>query len=331
MNQPRKEISVQRMAVILGFGLLLVKFFAWYLTNSNTVLTDALESIVNVVAGSLALYGVMLSAKPKDKDHPYGHGKIEFIVSGVEGGMIASAGVVMIVKSALNFFEPNEIQNIDYGLWLTAFSAAVNYGIAFWLIRVGKQTDSLPLIAGGKHLQSDAITSIAALISLAIMWFTGIKSIDNIVAILMGLWIIYIGYTLLRKSFAGIMDEADMNLVEKIAVLLSKNRKAAWIDIHNLRVIQFGNKLHIDCHMTLPYYFSLTETHIEMEAIAKFVNMEFGKQAEFFIHPDPCTPNSCSICAIKDCKVREHAFAKQIEWNTENISTNKKHICNESE
>jgi cation diffusion facilitator family transporter len=113
MNHTRKEISVQRIAVIVGFGLLLVKFFAWYITNSNTILTDALESIVNVVAGSLALYGVTLSAKPKDEDHPYGHGKIEFIVSGIEGGMIAGAGLLMIIKSALNFFEPNEVQHID--------------------------------------------------------------------------------------------------------------------------------------------------------------------------------------------------------------------------
>ena len=325
MNHTRKEISVQRIAVIVGFGLLLVKFFAWYITNSNTILTDALESIVNVVAGSLALYGVTLSAKPKDDDHPYGHGKIEFIVSGIEGGMIAGAGLLMIIKSALNFFEPNEVQHIDYGLALIAFSAVVNYGIAFWLIKVGREEGSLPLIADGKHLQSDALTSVAAMIGLALMWFTGIKSIDNAMAILMGTWIIYIGYTLLRKSFAGIMDEADMILVEEITEFLSKHRKAAWIDIHNLRVIQYGNKLHIDCHITLPYYYSLAETHTEMEAIAKLINIEFGKQAEFFIHPDPCTENSCSICAIENCAVRKHDFKKQLEWNKANISTNKKH------
>lgn len=323
--QPRKEISVQRAALIISVGLLVVKFVAWYFTHSNAILTDALESIINVVAGSFALYAVMLSAKPKDHDHPYGHGKVEFVVSGVEGGMIALAGLMMAGKAMMSFLETNEVHNVSLGLALTAATGVINFATAWWLISTGKKHHSLPLIADGEHIRSDAYTSFAVIVGLALIWLTGWGFIDNIVAFLMGGWIMFVGYKLMRKALAGIMDEADLALVEDITQFLSANRKPVWIDVHNLRVIQYGSKLHIDCHITFPFYQSLEKVHAEMDEVAELMNKEYGKQVEFFIHPDPCTPASCKLCSVAGCTVRQFPFVKKLEWTPENISNNKKH------
>lgn len=321
----RVEIKVQRAALGIGILLMVVKFVAWYFTHSNAILTDALESIINVVAGSFALYAVTLSAKPKDKDHPYGHGKVEFIVSGMEGGMIALAGLIMAGKAIIGFFEVSAVKDLSFGLALTAIAGIVNFTTAWWLISTGKKYHSLPLVADGEHIRSDAYTSFAVIAGLGLIWFTGWEFIDNVVALLMGLWIIVVGYKLMRKSLAGIMDEADMELVENIAAFLSSNRKPEWIDIHNLRIIQYGSKLHIDCHVTFPFYRSLEKVHSEMDELAQLMNAQYGKQIEIFIHPDPCTPPSCRSCTIASCVERKFPFEKVIEWTPENIANNKKH------
>ncbi len=321
----KKTISVQRAAVFIGIGLMLLKFFAWYITNSNTILTDALESIVNVVAGGMAWYGVTISSMPRDHDHPYGHGKIEFIISGFEGGLIAIAGIGMIAKSAADFQSEKTIEHLDYGLAIITFSGLVNYLTGWWLIKVGRQENSVVLEADGKHLQSDAYTSIGTIAGLGLVLVTGIGSLDNIVAMVIGAWLCYIGYGILRRAFGGIMDEADMNLVEEITQLFNDNRKTLWIDVHNLRVIQYGNRLHIDCHVTMPFYMNLEETHCEMEKISSMLNEYFGERAEIFIHPDPCIETSCSICKIENCPARKHPFSNTITWNKTNITSNEKH------
>ncbi|MBX2909321.1 MAG: cation transporter [Chitinophagales bacterium] len=321
----RAEVKVQRAAIIISILLMIIKFVAWYFTHSNAILTDALESIINVVAGGFALYAVILSAKPSDNDHPYGHGKVEFIVSGIEGGMIALAGILMIGKAAVGFINENEIEHLQFGLVLTALTGVVNFATAWWLISTGKKHQSLPLIADGEHIKSDAYTSFAVIAGLGLIWLTGWHIIDNVVTMLMGFWIINIGYRLVRKALAGIMDEADIKLVEEIVRYLSANRKNEWIDIHNLRVIQYGSKLHIDCHITFPFYFTLEKVHREMKEVEQLLNTKYGKGVEVFIHPDPCTSVSCKLCSINPCSERKFAFEKRVEWEVKNITTNKRH------
>ena len=133
------------------------------------------------------------------------------------------------------------------------------------------------------------------------------------------------GGSLARKSVAGIMDEADEKIVGTIIEQLSLARKPQWIDVHNLRVIQYGNKLHIDCHVTLPWYFTLEESHGEVKAIEGVINHKDSGVAEFFIHADPCIKQQCKICMIPDCKVRQEAFKEKIDWNSFNVRRNLKH------
>src|ERR1043165_6994732 len=148
-------VRVQLVAVVTGAVLLVAKFAAYYLTHSNTILTDALESIINVVAGVFALYSLYLSSKPKDYDHPYGHGKVEFISAGFEGILIAIAGGAIIVKSVIAFFSPRSLEHLDIGLAIVVGSGVVNYLLAWWLIKTGENHHSLTLKADGEHLKRD--------------------------------------------------------------------------------------------------------------------------------------------------------------------------------
>jgi cation diffusion facilitator family transporter len=204
-------------------------------------------------------------------------------------------------------------------------SGIINYAIGFVLERTGKKHDSLTLTADGQHLKSDAYSSFGIFGGLLLIIFWKLNYLDNVVAIIFGLVIIYMGVRLLRKSVAGIMDEADDALIASIVELLNKHRKTQWIDIHNLRVIQFGNRLHVDCHVTLPWYYTLQQAHDEIEKIGNLINEDHSRQVEFFIHGDPCVDESCSICAINDCPVRQAKFQENILWNIGNISRNKKH------
>ncbi len=324
-SNDKRFIRIQLFAVIAGMALLLAKFGAYFLTHSNTILTDALESIINVVAGGFALYSLYLSSKPKDSDHPYGHGKVEFISAGFEGILIALAGGVIIVKSVIAFFHPRELEHLNIGLAIVVVSGIINYIIGVVLEKTGEKNQSLILKADGQHLKSDAYSSLGVLIGLVIIIFTGWNVVDNIVAIIFGFIIIYTGVKLVRKSVGGIMDEADEDIILSIVRYLNENRKTQWIDIHNLRIIQYGNKLHIDCHITLPWYYTLEQAHNEIEEVAALINQKHSSQVEFFIHGDPCIPSSCKICMLSDCKERKENFKEKMEWNLANVLRNKKH------
>lgn len=322
----KDNIRIQRWVVLVGVLLLLAKFTAYFLTHSNAILTDALESIVNVVAGAFALYSLSLAAIPRDANHPYGHGKVEFISATIEGVLIIVAGGVIVVKSFYTFFHPIVLEKLDIGIALVIFSGIVNYVMGAVIESRGKKKGSLTLVAGGKHLKSDAYSTAGLIVGLAIIYFTGMIWIDNIVGMGFGALIAYTGLKILRESVAGIMDEADFTLLEEVVKVLNANRRENWIDVHNMRIIKYGSLYHIDCHVTVPYYFKVREAHEEIDQMAKLIEEHFENQVEFFIHVDDCLPpDSCLICTKQDCAVRQQHLDKKVVWNLDNVMTNKKH------
>jgi len=313
------------MAVLIGLVLMAVKFLAFFLTNSNAILTDALESIVNVVAGSFALYSLWLAAHPRDENHPYGHGKVEYISAGVEGGLIAVAGLIIFGKSIYNLIYPHDIEQLDWGLALTAGAGAINYAMGWFLVSEGKKRRSMTLQADGKHLMSDGWSSLGVIVGLGIIMLTGIVWVDNVVAMFFGGYIIYAGIKLIRSSVAGIMDEADVDLIKQVIEILNQNRRPNWIDIHNLRIIKYGSSLHVDAHVTLPAQLTFQQVHDEMEAIDHIITEHFGPETEFFLHPDPCVPAYCGICTTNNCQEQQVPLSQREAWTLENVMRNKKH------
>ena len=309
------------VAVLLFF----VKIVAYWITLSVAILTDALESTVNVIAGFIGLYSLYVAAKPRDEDHPYGHGKAEFLSAAVEGTLIIVAGLVIIYQSVQNFIYPHSLNQLDEGIMLVAATAAINFIVGFISIRHGKRNNSLALVASGKHLQSDTYTTLGIIVGLVLIRITGATMVDNLTAILFSFFNIYTGYRILRSSLAGIMDEADRELLLKMLAILNANRRKHWIDLHNLRVIKYGGQLHIDCHLTVPWYLNVIEAHKEVEELGRLIKREFGDIIELFVHTDPCLDFSCSICSDIECTVRKKPFEKQIPWTLENVLKDKKH------
>ena len=214
------NLRLQRWIAIASAILLIAKFTAFYLTHSVSILTDALESIVNVIAGFIGLYSLYVAAKPRDMDHPYGHGKAEFISAAVEGTLILSAGLLIIYNAVKNLIYPVPINDLDLGIYLVAGTAVVNWLLGALSLRQGKKNNSLALIASGKHLQTDTYSTIAIILGLLLISYTHYLWIDGVVAICFGVFIIYTGYKIVRSSLAGIMDEADLILLEKMVSIL---------------------------------------------------------------------------------------------------------------
>lgn len=305
--------------------LFIVKISAYYFTHSLAILTDALESIVNVLAGFIGLYSLYIAAKPRDFEHPYGHGKAEFVSAAVEGGLIVAAGIMIIYETISNLIKHSNLESLDTGLILIALTGFVNYIAGSVCIKMGKKNNSLALIASGKHLHIDTYSTLAIIVGLGLMLLTKLYWLDKAIALFMGFFIIYNGYKIIRSSLAGIMDEADIELLNLFISELNNKRQENWVDLHNLRVIKYGSLLHIDCHFTVPWYLNVHQAHNEIDALAALIKDKFGDAIELFVHTDGCLPFSCSICTKTDCAVRELPLKKRLEWTLENTISNKKH------
>lgn len=305
--------------------LFLTKIIAYYFTHSLAILSDALESIVNVIAGFIGLYSLYVAAKPRDREHPYGHGKAEFVSAAIEGGLIVAAGIMIIYETVMNFLHESPLQKLDTGLILVGATAVINYIAGMVCIQIGKKNSSLALQASGKHLQVDTYSTIGIIAGLAIILVTQLLWLDKVIALGMSVLVIYNGYRIIRTSLAGIMDEADLQLLDNFIAVLNRNRRANWIDLHNLRVIKYGALLHIDCHLTVPWYLNVHEAHKEIDALADLIKKEFGDAIELFVHTDGCLPFSCTICTRTDCNVRQQPMKERLTWSMENILSNQKH------
>ena len=325
LEKSKENIRLQQWVVAIALLLFVLKLGAYYLTQSVAVLTDALESTVNVIAGFIGLYSLYVAAKPRDEDHPYGHGKAEFLSAAGEGSLVIMAGCIIIYEAIIAFIHPHGLQKLDKGIFLVGITAVINYVVGSISIYRGKKNNSMALVASGRHLRTDTYSTLGIILGLIIIWYTKLNFLDGVISIIFAGIIIFTGYRILRQSIAGIMDEADMQLLNKMIAYLNAHRRENWIDLHNLRVIKYGGLLHVDCHLTVPWYLNVHEAHAEIDALTALIRMEFGEAIEFFVHTDGCLDFSCRICTKETCSVRKHAFEERVEWTLKNVVPNKKH------
>jgi cation diffusion facilitator family transporter len=323
-----QEIKYRWMSISFGLSivLLLLKLLAYYLTSSTAILTDALESIVNVVASGFAFYSIYLSGLPRDENHPYGHGKIEFLSSGFEGALILSAGLFILVQAGYSFFEPKALENLGWGLALVAFTTAANALTGYALVENGKKTDSAALTADGQHLLTDSLSSLIVLIGVSVVWFTRIVWLDSVLSLALAGLIIFNGVKMVRQSVARLMDETDAPTLDRVVETLNGHKSHNWIDVHNLRVQKYGADLHVDCHLTLPYYWELNRVHDEVHQFEDTIKNGFRSEVEIFVHTDPCLSDCCHYCRVENCPVRAEAFQQDILWTSPLLITNQKHF-----
>ena len=325
MPYSKQNLKVQYFVTALTIVVFLLKVVTYILTHSLSVLSDSLESVVNIVATIVGSYSLFVASKPKDKDHPYGHGKAEFISAAFQGTLIIGIGCLIIYKAIDSFIHPFSLQNLNNGIWLVVIIAIINLVTALVLNRIGKKNKSLAILASGKLFQIDFFTTAAIAIGFILLLVTGYQKIDTLIALFLGIYVIFDGYKIVRQSLAGIMDEADMVLLKEVITEINLSRNAKWIDLHNLRVIRYGTLLHIDCHLTVPWYYNVNEAHEAVDDFAVLIQNKFGDSVEFFVHTDPCMPFSCPICTIENCEQRIAPFEKKLNWNIENVLSNSKH------
>ena len=303
---------------MVGFSMFVAKIGAYFLTGSAAIFSDAAESVVHIMATGMALFSIILSNKPPDESHPYGHNKVEYFSAGVEGFLIFTAAVVIIYSAVSDIIKGPELEKLDTGAIIIFLAAVINMFLGFYLVRIGKKTNSITLIADGKHVLTDSYTSAGVIVGVLLVIFTGYKLFDPIFAIAVGLNIIYTGYKLIRESVGGLMNEANQDVLKKIANVLRKNKKDYWIDIHELRYWQSGDRIFLDFHLLLPYYFNIQQTHKEENEIEEIFQNEFeGSQLK--IHFDFCVPELCKYCNYNQCTVRSFPKNTDFDWDVKKM------------
>ncbi len=321
---PQLKFKVQRIIALFSFVIFAGKLVAYFLTNSVGILTDALESTVNVTTGVISLYAIYISIKPKDKNHPFGHGKIEFLSASLEGFLIGFAGLIIIFEAIKRLFNPAEVNQLDIGIIIVAAAGILNYLVGWYSIRVGRKNNSIALVSGGKHLQSDTYSSIGLVIGLILLYVTKLAWLDSAIALIFGTIIIITGYKILKETTSNLMDEADFKLIGELGNLLEQNRTEDWIDIHNLKMVKYGASFHITCDLVLPWYMNISFSHSEGAKLKDVIINNFSDDIVFALHTDECHRAFCQHCRKKDCQERKDIFVSDIEFSLENIIKERK-------
>jgi len=316
----RNHLLAISASLLIGAGLMAVKFLAFYLTGSAAILSDALESIINVVAASFALASIIIAAKSPDPDHPYGHGKVEYFSAGFEGALIILAALGIFYEAWPRLLHPQVIPKLEKGLLLILGAALVNLILGTVLVMVGRRTKSIVLIADGRHVLTDVYTTVGVVLGLVGVYFTGWNWLDGAVAILVGLNILVTGTRLVWQAAAGLMDKSDPHLLEEICRVISEHRRDMWIDIHQLRARRAGTRVFMDFHLILPRDLPLEKSHHEVKQLEKILNDYFEGQADILIHADPCMDPECPICGHNPCDHRRAGLRMQRLWRTDTLT-----------
>ena len=314
------RLRAMTLALAVGGLLMTAKFVAYFITGSAAILSDAFESIINVVASGFALYSIYLSNQPPDKSHPYGHGKIEYFAVGFEGALIILAAAAILYKAIPAFFQVRTIAKLDLGIVLVMGASAVNLAMGIFLIRTGRRTRSAPLAADGKHLITDVYTSVGVIIGLVLVKMTGWLWWDPLAACAVAVNIVITGWHLVNQSFDRLMDKADPELLEKIVEILNQHRHPDWIDIHQLRTRYYGNKVHVDFHLVVPRSLGLLEAHLEAKEIEEKLLSSLAEVEEVIVHVDPCEDPLCEWCLRAKCKDRSKEVTGTLEpWRVDKV------------
>jgi cation diffusion facilitator family transporter len=305
----RVRLRAGLISLLVSIVLLGAKYAAYRLTGSTAILSDALESIVNVVAAVFALGGLVFAGRPADRNHPYGHGKIEFFSAAFEGGLIAFAAVLILYEVAQSLLRGVEIRQLEAGVGIVLAAGLANLLLGIFLVRTGRRHDSLTLVADGQHVLADFWTSLGIVVGLLLVRLTGLVWLDPAVAGLVALNLMRTGVRLVRHAAGGLLDEEDTGLLGRLLGVLQRHLGRGVIRVHHLRAIRAGRFHHVDAHLVVPEFWPVDRAHELAEDLAAEVIRELGVEGELVFHTDPCHRAYCAMCDLDDCPVRRAPFA----------------------
>ncbi|MBI2794550.1 MAG: cation transporter [Ignavibacteria bacterium] len=277
-------------SLFTGVAMLAAKWTAYLITNSSVIFSDAVESIVHIVAVWFAWYALRVTSRPPDSEHHFGHEKIGFVSAGIEGGLICLAAVVIIITAIGRLVAGVTLQRLDVGITITAAAGTVNAALGFFLVRNGRRERSLVVEANGKHVLTDAWTSAGAVGGLLLASFTGLMWLDPIMAVVFAANILWEGSRLVMTSVNGLMDRADPIIEHQCRAFLDRFTKEHGISYHRFRLRMMGSIPHIDFHLQLSDSVSITEAHRIATLAEEGVRRAIGIEAsEVFSHVEPTT------------------------------------------
>lgn len=297
------------LSLIVGTVLLGFKYLAYQLTGSTAILSDALESIVNVVAAMFALGGLVVAARPADRSHPYGHGKIEFFTAAFEGGLIAFAAVLILKEAGEALLFGHEVRQLNFGILITIGAGLANAALGWFLLRTGRAYHSLTLVADGTHVLADFWTSVATAVGLGLVSLTGLTWLDAAVAGMVGLHLVWTGLALVRHAAGGLLDEEDAPLLQRVVEAVNANAVPGVIRVHFLRAIRAGRFTHLDAHLVVPEFWTVEQAHEFGNIFERRVVRALEMDGEIVFHIDPCYRQFCTQCEVDPCPIRRAPFA----------------------
>ena len=274
------------LSVAVSLVLLALKFVAYFFTDSAAILSDAAESVVNVLAANVALFSLVVAARPPDEGHQYGHGKAEYVSSSSEGAMILVAGLVVIVNAGRRLVRPAPLEYLPLGVGLVALAAMVNYLVARWLLRISRHHDSAALEADARHLFADVATSVAVIIGLGVQVFTGLLWVDPVAGLLVGGHIARLGLQVYRSSLAGLMDTRLPEDEEaKVRAILADHADKI-VEYHALRSRKAGRDRFIDLHLVLHRTLTVGQAHALCDDLESHIHQALP-HTDVTIHVEP--------------------------------------------
>lgn len=293
---------------VVSVGVFALKYWAYVLTNSAAIRSDALENVVNCVTSLFALGAVAWANRPADDNHPYGHGKIEFFSAALEGGLISLAALLILFDATRTLLAGVEVHRLDLGLALSSIAGGINGILGWGLIRVGRQTRSAAIEADGHHILSDFLTTLGVIAGLVATYLTGLAWLDPVIAIAVAFWLAYNGVQLVRKAAQGLLDTEDPNLIESLVAQINASRPPDIISVHGLRAIRSGAYLHVDVHLVVPEFYEVSRGHELVESYSHSLFGNLSADGELHTHIDPCERRYCESCPVSPCPIRRTEF-----------------------
>ncbi|MGA2625111.1 MAG: cation diffusion facilitator family transporter [Bacteroidota bacterium] len=276
-----------QLSLVVGILILIAKMYAYLITGSAAILSDAAESVVHILAVAFAAFSLRLSLKPADEDHMYGHDRISFFSAGFEGAMIVVAAIYIIFESVHKWLGGLNLEHVDTGVHYIAIATVINALLGWYLVRQGKKYHSIVLEANGKHVLTDSWTSLGVIIGLGLILMTGWLPFDPICAIFVATNILWTGGKLMRQSISGLMDESDPLIDERLNAVLQRATEKYRVEFHDLRHRNAGNKLLIEFHLLFHEDLSLSRAHELATNIEQEIHGAFPMQTEIISHLEP--------------------------------------------
>ncbi len=307
--QPKSLKKFIYLAIAAAVATIALKLFAYFLTGSVGLFSDALESGVNLIAAVVALFMITLAEKPADEEHAYGHYKAEYFSSAIEGGLIVLAAFSIIWSAVPRIIHPQPLENVGIGLLVSLGASVINLAVGLILIKNGKKNHSITLEADGKHLMTDVYTSVGVLIGIGIVKISGWLVLDGIVAIGVALNIVWTGYQLMRRSALGLLDSSlPENERLKITNALDAYKEQN-MEYHSLMTRQAGQRKFVSLHVLLPGKLTIQEGHDMVEKIERNIRELFDAPVTVFTHLEPVE----DPLSMQDIGIDRHDIAEDIQ------------------